>query len=383
MSEVTNETQEQATVIINEPEAAQTTEKESPSREDLKSQGWSARELDAAEKRGMIKKKEKKEPEVKADAKAEPAEETSKDEPKEEEKKSEKRNYLPEFKELTPEQEKLFNQLFPPGTPQRAFYYRAKNERGLRQASEAERDRLILRMQELEAQINEFRSGKHQPQIDENGQEIDPDDKPLTVKQLKELRRQEEEERQKQEAEYRQRGGAVAEALRTQEEYAKSVYPDYDETLKLAKEVMQNMDSIISNRWEQEKAVELIKALQVRAANADKFGIDDYNAALISYEIGKLHPNYGKSTNGPRAETHTDGKQDPKNANGSVTPEQMKRIEQNTQRRVSSASIPGGGGSRTISVDEMTVKDVLKMSPEQRASFKTKHPEKFAELLRG
>lgn len=380
MSEtITNETQGTDVVMINEPEVIATPKAE-VTRDGLKAQGWSADELDRAEKRGLIKKKPVEEKaEVKADAETKPEEKENKDIA---ETKPEKKSSLPEFSFKTPEQEKAWLDAFGPGTEQRAMYFRMKNERQQRQAAEKERDRLTLQFEAMKADLEALKTGKVQQEVDENGNIIDPEEKPLTLKQWKELQRQEAEERERQQREIQEQGGVVAESLKTQEEYAKSVYQDYDDTLKLAADVMKNLESLITNKWEQQEAIQLMKDLQIAAANADKYGIDDRNAALISYQIGKLHPSWGKQ-HGHRSEPQTDGKLDPKKANGSLTPEQMKRIETNTQRRVSSASIPGGGGSRAVSVEDMTVSDVLKMSPEQRASFRSKHPDKWAELLRG
>lgn len=59
MDEITNTTTEKEVVEIQDVETPKVTE--APSRDDLKAKGWSARELEAAEKRGMIPKKEKKE----------------------------------------------------------------------------------------------------------------------------------------------------------------------------------------------------------------------------------------------------------------------------------------------------------------------------------
>jgi len=330
----------------------------------------------------MIEPKEK--PEVKSDAKAEPKTEANTDKaPVVEEKKEAKppvdrRSSLPEFSFKTPEQEKAWLEAFGPGTEQRAMYFRMKNERQQRQVFEKQVQALT---QEIAA-LKENKFSAPPPEVDENGNQIDPDDKPLTVKQWKELQRQEMEERIRQEEEMRKQGGAAAESLSTQEEYAKAIYPDYTDTVKLAIELRNNPE-LLDTPWKRQQADLLWRRVNEAAAQADKLGIDDLNSAHLAYEMGKLHPNYGKQTNGQRSETHTDGKQDPKNANASVTPEQMKRIEANTPRRVSSASIPGGGGSRTVSVDDVTLQDLNKMTPAQRWTFRSKHPARYEELRRG
>ncbi len=350
-----------------------------PSHEDLKSQGWSQTEIEMAEKQGKLKKKSESKAEVKPDTKAEPKTETStKAETVEDDRKEEKavqvdrRGTFPEYN-LTPEKEKALNELLGPGDHVRGTYHRMKNERLMRQKAEAH-------IRELEAKLQSTLEAKPQHVIDENGDEEEA--KPLTRKELIDLLDQKELDREKKMEQARNQGGMVAESLKSQEEYVKSVYPDYDETLKLASDVMQNLEYLIPNKWEQQEAIQLIKDLQIAAANADKYGIDDRNAAIISYRIGKLHPNFGKpQTNGPRSDIN--GNLDPKKANGSLTPEQMKRMEANTQRGVSSASIPGGGGKRTLSVEDIGLAEYNKMTAVERVEFKTKHPKRFQEILRG
>jgi hypothetical protein len=124
----------------------------------------------------------------------------------------------------------------------------------------------------------------------------------------------------------------------------------------------------------------LIRDLQVKAATADKIGVDEDNAAFIAYEIGKYHPDHGK-----KAEASQDGKQplvNPK-ANGGLTPEQMERVAKNNQRKPSSASIPGGSGRRTVVAEDVTAEDLNRMNYEDRAKFKRNHPERYTSLVRG
>ncbi len=372
------------TVVLNESteDKAVSTEKKSPTREELKTQGWSAKELDAAEKRGMISKKEEKKSEEKKPEVVDPKNLDKPVKTEDEKPIEEKKPFgtMPEFT-MTKEQEEAFLKAFPAGTPQNGTYLRMKSERRARQMAEQERDRVSLEKKLLEDRIVQLEKGKPEVEVDENGNEIDPEDKPLTARMLREMKEREEKERQQKDAQLNEHANRVASAMKEQEDYAKEVFPDFDDTVTLAKEVMQNIDSI-PEKWKRDKAVNLIKELQIAAAYADKKGLEDYNAPMIAYEIGQMHPNFGKKGNGIKTETD-DGNSKPEKANGSLTPEQMKRIEKNTQRGASSASIPGGGGRRVVSIDDITVKDVLKMSTEERMTFKKKHPEKMAELLRG
>ena len=368
-----NKTEE---IVLTDSETTLPVEKVVPSREEMKKNGWSKSELDAAEKRGMIQKPEEKKEvkaEVKEDAAPEPKKEASQD-VKEEVKEDKKVSSLPDFTIADPAKEKVFLDTFGAGTPQRAMYFRMKNERQARQQAEAEARELREKIKYLESEKTTVKRAE----IDENGNEIDPDDKPLTMRQIKEMNAREAEERRKQDEELRTRGQIANEALKNQEEFAKEIYPDYDATVGLAKDLMQNLDSLISEEWKKDRVIELVRDLQIKAANADKYGVDKYNAALISYELGKYHPNYGKQAD-------TNGKSDrpETKANGSLTPEQMERIEKNTQRRGSSASIPGNGGGRVVSAEDVSLKELNAMSPSQRANFKAKYPDRYLKLARG
>ena len=374
-------------IMLNEPDVIPDAKVDSPTREELKSKGWSAKEMDAAEKRGMVKKsEEKKETPAKAEVplvieenKEIPAE--SKEEPKKDFSHSQ---HLREM-ELTPDQEKTLRDTFPFANgkmnPVEALYWRSKNERRDRQDAEAKARDLEAKLLQVQKDLEIIKLNGMKPEVDENGNEIDSEDKPLTMRAIKEMQAKEAEEKRRQEEQDRVQGHKVADAMKDQEEYAKTIYPDYDATVNLAKDLIHNLDALVPERWRQERVLELVRDLQIKAAQADKYGIDSYNAALLSYEIGRFHPNYGKAKNGNSAESN-DGKS-PTKANGSLTPEQMERMEKNTQRRGSSASIPAGGGRRVVSAEDVTLQDLTKMSSDQRQTFRKNHPDKYLKLLRG
>lgn len=334
--------------------------------EDVKAKGWSAKEIESAQKRGMIEKPEEKK-EVVADQKAEPV--------KEEKPKSS----LPDFTIDDPVKEKVFLETFGAGTPQRAMYFRMKNERQARQRAQAELNAEKARAAEMEARLKALESSVKQ-EVDEEGNIIDPDEKPLTLKQYRAMQKLEQEEMERASKAQGERLNIVTEAQLNQEEYAKSVLPDWEDTANKAAEVMKNLETLIPEKWKQEKAVKLIRELQVAAHNADKLELDGWNAAMIAHEIGQLHPEYGK-----KKEEKKDLRELPKDpkANGGHTPEQMKRIEEQNLRRASSASIPGASGRRSVDAEEVTAADLNAMSYEKRLAFRTKHPERYAKLIRG
>lgn len=371
-------------VEIADPETDVETETKTPTREELKATGWTAAELESAEKRGMIQKDsdqkeiKKEELEKKDDKEPELPLEEKKDV---DVKDQQKRSSLPDFTFKTPEQEKAFMDAFGPGTPQRGLYFRMKNERKERQRAEQERDRINAEKKALEERVKDLENSRQEksPVLDDNGNEVDPDSAPLTKKEFLELQKKQQEDAYRQDQEIRARGEKVASALKDQEEYSKNSYPDYDETVGLAKELLNNLDELVEDPKVKSKIVRLVRDLQVAAANADQLGIEDYNAADISYEIGKLHPRYGQKQNGSNSDTNGQI-ESPEKVNGNrLSPDKIKRIEQNTQRRNSSASI-SGGSRRVISSDDVTINDLLRMTPEQRLKFRENHPDKYAKL---
>jgi hypothetical protein len=369
-----SEEQAQTIEVAEEAAAPEGIIKTSPTRASVKELGWSKQEIDAAEKRGMLEKPEDAEAQEKEVAakriEADKTVATKKPEVKL------PSNFLDDMDaELTPAQEKVFLENFPPGTKPRAFYFRAKNERAQRQRAEAERDKFALELQLRKDRDAKPLNAEPEVERDADGNVINPDEKPLTMKQLKAMQKLEMDEMNRKRDELQQRSAKVSEALTTQEEYAKSTLPDFEDTVKLATDLVNNLDQL-EDPVKKSRAVKLIKDLQVAAATADKYGVDDYTASMIAYEMGQMHPKYGQ-----KADPDGPPKVEPKN--GALTPEQMRKVEENAKRRASSASLPGGNGKRAIAVEDVTIKDVLKMTPEARYAFKKKYPERMEKLLRG
>jgi hypothetical protein len=287
---------------------------------------------------------------------------------------------------MTPEQEEAFHKIFPAGTKPNSFYVGMKIERIKRQAALREAEQLRKELADHKAKLEALEKAPRKAETftDENGNEIDPDDRPLTMKQIREMRRQEQEEQERQRAEIEGRSRASAQAHAEQEEMAREMLPDFDDSLKLAGELAKDLDGIITDPVDNKFARKLMVEFQYAVANADKLGANDLNAAEIAYKLGRLHPNYGKkSATGQKADDGTPSENDPNKGNGSLTPEQLKRLEANTQRRASSASIPGGSGKRAVLPDEVTVDNLNRMDHEQRKRFRDKYPDQYEKLLRG
>ena len=369
----------QETVEIAEPEVKVVNE--IPTREDVKARGWSKAEIESAEKLGMIAKAKKEEEKDPVDVKAEEKPETKPEEKAVEAVKVDetavKRNTsgIPAY-DLTEEQQKALEGILPPGNPMRGIYFRMKNERTARQRLEAELAKERAAREALEAKLTVPQAAKAEG---EGERTEDPEDRPLTIRALRELEAQNAKEAERRAQAVNARASAVAEAQQAQEEYAREIYPDFDETVTRAKEVIKNIDAI-PEPWKRAKAVKLFRDLQEAAARADSLGLDDYNGAIIAYEIGQLHPSHGK-----KADEQRNGnalRPEPK-ANGGLTPDKMKRIEENTLRRASSASVAGGGGRRAVSPEDVSLADLNRMTVTQRLSFREKHPDQYARLLRG
>lgn len=355
---------EPETITLMEPVAAPVVPAK-PTKEELVKQGWGPEEIERAEKQGLVGKVEEPKP------KEEPQKEVipeAKEKPKPEEKpKGPVSQSLPEFN-LTEEQEQKFGEFFGTGSAPRGLYFRLKNERRQRQALE-------VKAHELEVQLKTIQEANPP---EENAED---DDKPLTLRQLKELQQKEadriEEQRQSQQG----RSVAVKQAHLEQEEFVRNMHADFDIAVAQAKDLLQNLETLLPEKWKQAKAIKLVRELQVAAANADKLGVDEYNAAHIAYELGQLHPKYGEEPKDGKTKEENPPK-DPK-ANGGLTADQMKRIEKNTQRRAPSAAIPAGGGSRTVSVEDVDLATLNKMSANERLAFRQKYPDRWEKLMRG
>lgn len=351
-----------------------------PTPEQLKEEGWSASEIEAAQKRGLIpkpaeKKEPAKEPEkepAKTEAEQEPAAEEAEPEKEPEKKEPEAKpraGGLPEFN-LTPEQEAEFERIFGKGTSARGLYFRMRNERTARQRLESE-------VAALKAQI----SGKKSA-AEPTAEEEEDLDKPVTARMLLDLRKKEAEEAEQQQQAIAERAQVVKAAQTEQEEYAQSIYVDWKPTMVLAVELLKDIPALVPEKHKQIRLTRLIRDMQIAASRADELGLDDDHAAFIAYEIGRMHPNYGKAA--PAAEPKKDGpsKDNPK-APGAIKPETLKRIEQQTQRRGSSASVPAGGGKRVIDAEDVTADEFAGWDYKQRRAFREKHPEQYGKLMRG
>lgn len=366
---------EEQQIEVAEQSPAPAAVQEKPTRDEvIKERGWSKDEADKAEKFGMLrteeKPKEPKEP-VKADAVKPEAAAPVVPARREEDR---KRGGNPELN-LTAEQEAKLREIVPGGVS--GILSEVKRERALKQRWRTEAEQFKARLEVLE-------KGAAKPAVTVEGDAPD-EDAPLTLRQIKAMQDKAAEDYRKAQEETQTRGNRLSEAQKTHEELARATYDDFEDVAKLATDLVQNLDKYAPAGKQRAKVLKAYTDFMAAAKNAD--GIDpenDLTEADLAYELGKLHPNFGKNaSDGSKADDGTQPEISPTDGTGDHTPDRLKKLEAITQRRASSASIPGGNGRRTVSPSEVTLDHLNRMTREQRASFKEKYPDRHNKLLRG
>lgn len=259
---------------------------------------------------------------------------------------------------LSPEQETvLLASLSQNG---QALYWGQKKERLKRQKIEAdsatERAAKDKEIADLKAIIAEKKKIDDLG-LDEEVAEVDPKKKPLTVEDLEKIETEKTQKQTEAEKQQNERANEIREALESQEKLAKERYEDFDSNLEFTKKIIA-----ANNAGELEKlypdprqlsrmrikVVELLRAF----ANADSFEPGDFDAADMSYELAKEHPEFGKQLKNNVTKTDETG------VDGD--PEKAARIVANANRRGSSA-ILSGGSSRRVALDELNPDQALRI----------------------
>lgn len=336
--------------------------------------GWSPEEIEMGKKQGLIPKEPKKEETKKEELATK--EEVKKEEPKVEkqgEPEAKKRiDGIPELEDLTPEQQQTFLAIFGEGSSPRGLYFRGKNERRQRQSAQAEAQAYKRELEDLKKQLQA--KGKDVLQLEEEGE---GEDRPLTERTLKAIKQREAEELEANQQKHQERITILKGVIKEQEEVAKSMYKDFNESMKLADDLVKNLDTLELNGKQRAKIGVLLREMHQLANAADTIDADDRNASDVAYELGQLHPQYGKvKPNG------TGLPKDPK-GDGALTPEKVKRVVENAQRRASSASVGSGNAKRTVVADEVTIEILNGMSAVKRREFSKAYPEQYSRLMQG
>lgn len=350
---------EPATIVIEEGQEAPVIK---PTVEALSESGLKVNEVELAKKHGLTE--EKKSEEVKKPEETKPEE--VKDEPKKEEKKPEETK----APVLTPEEQELEN-LKAYNKNEKALYWQQKKERRKRQDAEVERDKTLIENRLLKERLAAQASPKSETQkkddllnLDDDAidrvlagdkpadnKDVNPEDKPLTEQRLKEIQG---EDRKKQ-TELQDKASRLNERLNEQAKEAKAIYPDFEKVIDLAEEVMKNTETVFpANPKMQAKVQRLVKNWYITAATAlDKES--DENAADLIYEIGQLHPNYK-----PGEQAAGNGKDSASKADD----KKISKMMDNASKRSTSASL-SGGGKRTVTVEELTLEQALRLPSEE------------------
>lgn len=282
--------------------------------------------------------------------------------------------------DLSPEQEKvLLASLTQNG---KTLYWSQKKAR--KRANEVETrekdkdDRLAkaeARVKELEENNKKKSAGEEDPlnlDGEEGGEEgkTDPNKKPLTREDLDKIEKEKNTQADLRAKEHAVRVSELSKALDQQQGEAKERYADFDEALDGVKEILiaanaGELTEMFPDSRERSKIEREAKALLYAYAHADEFESEQFNAADMTYELGKKFPQFGKKPpkkdlpNKASGAGETDADGDPENTRRAIA---------NANRRGSSAAL-NGGGSRSVNLEELTHEQAARLSDAQWAKL--------------
>lgn len=225
--------------------------------------------------------------------------------------------------DLAPEKEEALVKDF--NANEKKLYWERKKERLKRQEAQREKELTAIQLAAAKRELELLKTGqpksveesKEETQFDEDDERI------MTVGEFKRMQKAKAEEAEKTNAQAQ----AIIKRVEVQEVEAKAKYADYDDVTLLAAEMIKT-----------NKAYARVLA---EAANDP-----NENVAEVAYNIGRLHPKYGKTAEPvKKAET-----------------KQIDRAIKNSEKRTTSASVSGGGGKSSVAEGDLTVEDVANMS---------------------
>jgi hypothetical protein len=227
--------------------------------------------------------------------------------------------------DLSPEKEEAIVKDF--NANEKKLYWERKKERVKRQEAQREKELTAIQLAAAKREIELLKNSQPksvEESNEEETQEVNEDDERImTVGEFKRMQKAKAEEAEKVNAQAQ----SIIKRVEVQEVKAKAKYADYDEVTKLAAEMIKTSKSYAR--------------VLAQAANDP-----DENVAEVAYNIGRLHPNYGKTAKAePKAET-----------------KQIDRAIKNSEKRATSASVAGGGGKSAVGEADLSVEDVAKMS---------------------
>lgn len=386
----TNLVVENETPMVEVAEAPVVEEK--VSEIDLKEAGFTPHEIEVAKKEGMIA-----EPKAEDKSRGEGAD----DKPEKPKTPAHEDAELPQDErpapvdgELDPENEKEMLSKY--NRNEQALYFQNKRNKVKRQRAEAERDQMTLRYNQTAKKIEELASrieaitAKPEAEQSEFADLLEEGEKPKKVEK-KYLTREDLELIEKEKAEKikaaDENKSAAAKVIHSKigelSLDARARYSDFEETLGYANEIVEKTVSgrlaeIIPDVKTQRKIDVMVRDFLGKLGGLDEdgkpiilgFSEDDYNPADLGYEIGQLHPSYGK--NGKSSANANNG-----NKSREFTPVELERMERNANKRQTSAGIGGGAGRRLVSLDDITLEQALNLPPEQYAKLPAKTRERL------
>jgi hypothetical protein len=301
----------------------------------LKDEGMSVAEIDLAKKHNVIAK----EPEKKE-------EEPKKEEPKNEEIKQEETK---KDEEKKPEEPKL-NIIKPEDVDPKSrwLFNEMKNERRKRQEAQAEKDQYFIKLRVLEKENEQLKTTVEAKQ--EDSEDLFTEDKPKPV----EKRVIEPDETDIKQIKARR----LNDGLRDAELDGKMKYTDFDEVNVLANEVLNTALETFKGDKKTLAYVRQLHDEMMHSAYLMSEGKDmDVNRTIadIAYELGTLHPKYGKKESDKSSGTETKKDADSK----------VERVLDNAKVRTTSAALGGSGGKTFITEEDLTPEQAAKL-PEKK-----------------
>ena len=247
-----------------------------------------------------------------------------------------------------------------------ALYWKWKHDKRERQSAQAERDLALLREKSLKGELEKIKTDSTlsieklkrinqvltgpadditvealQAIINDNKQDVDDANRPLTKKDLEDI-----ENKKKQEVEGKtQEERFINTRIKDVEDFGRVKFGEqYDDIMTQAQEVIEGKVEIpesIEREYLSKRLVELIKNKEVE--------LDKVSSYVVG--IAKLNPKFGKpkETNSVKKETN----------------ENIDRILKNESKQKTSASVGGGNGRRVVSYEDLTVEEAARLSSEQ------------------